>query len=206
MRARLAAATSRMKGLRLACIESFVLLFTVAPAVVIYGGPVDMLLLLGLAALPIVLWIAPQFNALFKACFPEDADERVTHPIKMVLCPPASIRACDRVTENLLGEYHPLVVAHLLMGPVRFKALAAETLRFLRFPIVPSVEGSYAEPIAWQNDILLRKAEQFLEGIGVCAIGLLDPPDPTFGMRRHILRGASSRSWRQRGNARIALG
>ena len=177
-RARLDSATSRMRGLRLACIGLFVLLFVVAPTVVLYVGRVDMLVPLGLAALAIVAWIAIRFNAVFKSCFPEDGDERVTHLIKMVLCPPASIRACDRVTENLLGEYHPLVVAHLLMRPERFKALAAETLRFLRFPIVPSLEAGYAEPIAWQNDILLRKAEQFLQMIGLRTIDLLAPPDP----------------------------
>jgi hypothetical protein len=146
--------------------------------VVLYGGRVDRLIPLGLATLAIVLWIVIRFNNIFNACFPEATDERVTHLIKMVLCPPASIRACDLVTESLLADHHPLVIAHLLVDRERSRALAAKTLRSLRFPIVPGGEAGYAGPVAWQNNILLQKVEAFLEGIGLPAAELLSPPAP----------------------------
>ncbi|MHC1744768.1 MAG: hypothetical protein AB9873_17310 [Syntrophobacteraceae bacterium] len=177
-RSRLKAAMPRLGEMRILCNGLFLILFGVAPSVVLYGGRVDMLIPMALAMLAIVLWIVIRFNSIFGRLNPGATDERITHLIKMILCPPASIRACDLVTENLLNEHHPLVVAHLLMQPERYAPLAAETYRSLRFPIVPRSEAGYAGPIAWQNERLTRKAEQFLERIGLRAVDLLSPPAP----------------------------
>jgi hypothetical protein len=36
--------------------------------------------------------------------------------VKMILCPPVSIRASDILTKNLLAEYSPIVLASILPG------------------------------------------------------------------------------------------
>jgi hypothetical protein len=177
-RNRFEAATAPLRELRILCNGLFLVLFLLAPSIVLYAGRVSMLIPIGLGMLVVALWIAIRFNALFRRCFPGATDDRVTHLIKMVLCPPAAIRACDHITQSLLSDFHPFVVARLILSPERYGAFAAQTLRCLRFPIVPPHEGGYAGPATWQSETLLRKALDFLRETGLSEAELLAPPAP----------------------------
>jgi len=53
------------------------------------------------------------FYRAHKQLFPAEGTERFENVVKMILCPPVSIRAADILTRNLLADYSPVVLAKL---------------------------------------------------------------------------------------------
>lgn len=94
----------------------FVFLFVLAPILVTLAGLLQVLLLLAILMLIAAIRIATLFFSVHKKLYPEEKSERLEGTVKMILCPPASMRAADILTRNMLAEFSPIVLADLLTG------------------------------------------------------------------------------------------
>ncbi len=94
----------------------FLFLFVVTPLLVSSFGLMDLIIPVAAVMLILAVLIGILFYRAHRKLFPTESSERFEHLVKMILCPPVSIRAPDILTRNLLADYSPIVVASLLTG------------------------------------------------------------------------------------------
>jgi hypothetical protein len=89
------------------------------------------------------------FHRAHKQLFPAETMERFENLVKMILCPPVSLRAPDILTRNLLAEYSPIVLANLLAGSREQQFIRAFILD-LQHPLKHEVsDETAAQTIRW---------------------------------------------------------
>lgn len=169
----------QMIYLKVLCNILFIYLFTMLLIFLLYLHIIEMLIPVAFLAFIIAVQISVIFYSLHRRIYPDASEDRISNLIKMILCPPSSIRACDLITENLPGNYNPLAVAHLLLSRERFRKFAVQTLRNLKYPPVDYFKDRPARRIImWQNDMLLKTASGCLRAAGYIRKELLSPPVP----------------------------
>ena len=169
----------KVSALRFLCNALFIYLFVIAPIIVLYFRLTNMLIPIAIGMLVLAIQIAISFFILHKKIFPDRAEERISNLIKMIMCPPVSIRACDLITANLLENYNPVAVGHLFLPPVEFKKYAERTLRNFKYPPVDYITGNCANEISiYQNQIVLRLASDYIRDVANIGEDLLYQPVP----------------------------
>lgn len=127
----------------------FVFLFVIAPIVVTLAGLLEVLVLIGILMLIAAIRIATLFFSAHKKLYPEEKSERLEGLVKMILCPPASMRAADILTRNMLAEFSPIVLADLLTGN-RGRQFVRAFVLDLQYPLRHEVlEESARSTIDW---------------------------------------------------------
>jgi hypothetical protein len=94
----------------------FLFLFAFTPALAFTFGLMPLIIPVAVVMVALAIEIAILFHRAHKKLYPEESSERLESLVKMILCPPVSIRAADILTKNLLAEYSPLVLAGVLPG------------------------------------------------------------------------------------------
>jgi hypothetical protein len=94
----------------------FLFLFIAAPVLVTNFGLLALLIPIAIAMVALAVLIALLFYRAHKKLYPADTTERIESLVKMILCPPAALRAADILTRNLLADYSPIVLATVLPG------------------------------------------------------------------------------------------
>lgn len=152
------------KWLRGACNLLWILMFVVLP-VLMFGLKV-WFLVLPLVGLLLVLHgvVVGGYWRLHKKMMATESTHRWEGLVKIVLCPPASVRALDLISLDLLDLYHPLAVAGVVTGKSELQRLAVAMVREARhsLPVDLSVSG-LAEVADWHRRTMLEAAETFLK-------------------------------------------
>ncbi|HEX7771864.1 MAG TPA: hypothetical protein VF435_05550, partial [Pyrinomonadaceae bacterium] len=158
-----------IKPMRELSLILFLFLFVVAPVLVTSFGLMRLIIPVAAVMVILAVLIAILFYRAHKRLFPAETSERFENLVKMILCPPVSIRAPDILTRNLLAEYSPIVVASLLTGSSEQQFVRAFILD-LQHPLKHEVSDENAEKtIGWtaaeQLNICLDqiKAGQYLK-------------------------------------------
>jgi hypothetical protein len=106
-----------IRSLRWMCSAFFVFLYIVIPILVsIYGLTRFVIPVAGIMFLAAVD-ISLRFNSVHRAIYPLRRGDRVGDVVKMVLCPPAAMRAIDLLTLDAMSQFHPVVISDLLLSP-----------------------------------------------------------------------------------------
>jgi hypothetical protein len=98
----------------------------------------------------------------------------------MVMAPPTAIRGVDLLGRNLLEEFHPIAVAHVLCRPERFREFARETLQDLRHPFFPSAPTNDTASVRteeWFRDEIIAAVETTVRQAGLDPAKLAAPPE-----------------------------
>lgn len=178
-KARFERAVQNMAHLKVLCNILFVHLFVLAPILVLYLGMTGMLIPLAVVMFVIAICISVQFYTLHKSTYLDASEDRIENAIKMVLFPPASLRACDIITGDLLHNYNPVVVGHILLSPKEYKEFSTRTLRNLTYPLFEDSSDKYANEISgWQNRTLSKKISDYLREVANLKEDPLLPPLP----------------------------
>jgi hypothetical protein len=120
-----------------------------------------------------------EYFRLHNSIYPSLREERITNVIKMICCPPASIRACDLITENILSNYNPFIISSLLVSKNKFIKLSGQILRNLKYSMACNVQDRTARDImSWQDNLLLRINSEYLENIAKINIDFFLKPQP----------------------------
>ena len=127
----------------------FLFLFVATPVLVISFGLMGLIIPVAAVMVILAVVIGILFYRAHKQLFPAETSERLERLVKMILCPPVSIRAPDILTRNLLAEYSPIVVANLLTGSNEQQFVRAFILD-LQHPLKHEVsDETAANTICW---------------------------------------------------------
>ncbi|HSE19486.1 MAG TPA: hypothetical protein VLB46_20655 [Pyrinomonadaceae bacterium] len=94
----------------------FLFLFVFTPSVAFAFGLSGLIIPVAAVMVVLAIQIAIMFHRAHRKLYPAESSERLESVVKMILCPPVSIRAADILTKNLLAEYSPIVLASVLPG------------------------------------------------------------------------------------------
>lgn len=94
----------------------FLFLFAFTPALAFTFGLMPLIVPVACVMVALAVEIGILFHRAHKKLYPDESSERLESLVKMILCPPVSIRAADILTRNLLAEYSPIVLASVLPG------------------------------------------------------------------------------------------
>jgi hypothetical protein len=147
---------------RWACSISFGFMFFGTPVLVMLFGLERLIIPLGVGILALAMQIAFLFYRAHRKLYPAESQERLESLVKMIVCPPVSLRAADVLTKNLLAEYSPVAVANVLTGAKA--GTRAPVNRFvldfvldLQHPLKHEVtDEEAAETITWMNAAQLK--------------------------------------------------
>lgn len=94
----------------------FLFLFVFTPSLAFTFGSGPLIIPVAAVMVALAVLIAIMFHRAHKKLYPAESAERLESLVKMILCPPVSIRAADILTKNLLAQYSPIVLASVLPG------------------------------------------------------------------------------------------
>jgi hypothetical protein len=151
------------KALRLLCNVHWVYMFIVNPVVILWLGFWGWVLPLVAGLLVLHVVVIGEYWRTHKKLMAAESYHRWEGVVKMVLCPPASARALDLVSLDLLDLYHPLAVAAAIAGKEELQRVSVLMMREARYalPIHSPVEG-VGEIAEWHRRTMGEAAETFL--------------------------------------------
>ena len=152
--ARLREGNAVIQPMRELSLILFLFLFVVTPVLVSSFGLMGLIIPVAAVMVILAVLIGILFYRAHKQLFPAESSERFENLVKMILCPPVSMRAPDILTRNLLAEFSPIVFASLLTGSSEQQFMRAFILD-LQHPLKHEVSDEAAE-----KTILWTAAEQ----------------------------------------------
>ena len=156
------------RWLRMICNGLFWYICFIVPAGLPFLG--GMYLLPAIAGL-VVLFVIPAGVFFYRAhgrLMEGSSEDLFNVMVPVLLFPPATIRACDRLSTHFFKDFHPLLTAYKFATPEQFRRFAGPYLRDLKFPF-------HAEPPA---DDTLKELGKFLKKRGMSLDEFLDPGSP----------------------------
>lgn len=156
----------RLNVMRASCLGFFLLLFFVVPVGVGIYGLEPLIIPTALMMVAFAVYISVLFFLVHRRLYPELREERVSHLVKMIFCPPGAIRAADVLTADLLTSYDPVVVASLFHSPDTDEFIGSYA-RDLKFPIKDDLTEPHSAKIAqWYRAQLLDRVLEHLQKTG----------------------------------------
>ena len=153
-----------------------VFLFVGAPVLVSFFGLEQMIIPVAGAMVLFAVWIAIMFYSAHRRFFPAESQERFENLLKMIVCPPVSMRAADVLTKSLLSGFSPVAVASVLPGPADEQFVRSFVLD-LQHPLKHEITDVKAvETINWMNAEQLRSSLLLIDRIDQFK-GLLGPTE-----------------------------
>ena len=155
-----------IKPIRMMCSIFFLFLFVATPVLVTFFGLLTLFIPVVVVSVALAVQISIMFFRAHKKLYPHESQERIEDVVKMVLCPPVSIRATDLLTRHLLSEYSPAVVAALLSGSAAQEFVRAFILD-LQHPLKHEVsDEASAEIMVWAASEQLRHCFEHINRTG----------------------------------------
>jgi hypothetical protein len=167
---------SESARLRFFCHVMFILLFGLLPVAVFL--PVIHLYWpeAAVASLLCLVVIVRTFSKVHKQLFPGDVAQRRKAILTMLLAPTSSVRACDRLSQHLLGAFDPMTTAAVVCDDVSFRLFARRALLALRYP-APRTDALPDQATERAFDQKLNAAfEEVVKEQGIDPAELTSPP------------------------------
>jgi hypothetical protein len=134
----------------------FLFLFAFTPSLAFTYGSAPLIIPVAVVMVALAVEIAIMFHRAHKQLYPAESSERLESLVKMILCPPVSIRAADILTRNLLAEYSPIVLSSVLPGSGESQFVRGVILD-LKHPLKHEVvDETAAQTITWTANEQLR--------------------------------------------------
>src|SRR4029453_12186900 len=116
------------------------------------------------------------FYPAHKKLYPGETQEHIENLVKMILCPPVSIRATDILSRDLLSGYNPVAVATLLRAAAAERFVSAFILD-LKYPLKHEAsDATAAEIMSWAAAEQLKSCLQHIEWSGYSTVEELFAP------------------------------
>jgi len=141
----------------------FLFLFVFTPSLAFTFGAAPLIIPVAAVMVALAIEIAIMFHRAHKKLYPAESSERLESLVKMILCPPVSIRAADILTKNLLAQYSPIVLASVLPGSGEQQFVRSVILD-LKHPLQHEVSDADAEKtITWTAGEQLNACLHYLK-------------------------------------------
>lgn len=153
--------------IRWLCSLSFVFMFVATPILVTIFGLERLIIPIAVAMVLLAAQTAFMFYRAHRKLFPRESQERLENVVKMILCPPVSLRAVDVLTRNVLSEFNPLVVANVLEGADEQRFVRGIVLD-LQHPLLHEVtEEKALATVNWMGAEQLRLSREYVKQVGL---------------------------------------
>jgi hypothetical protein len=153
--------------IRWLCSLSFVFMFVATPILVMLFGLERLIIPIAAAMVLFAAQTAFMFYRAHRKLFPRESQERFENVVKMILCPPVSLRAADVLTRNALSEFNPLTVASVLEGADEHRFVRAIVLD-LQHPLLHDVtEEKALATVDWMSAEQLRLSSEYVKRAGL---------------------------------------
>lgn len=153
--------------IRWLCSLAFVFMFVATPVAVSFLGLERLIIPLAAAMVLLAAQIGFMFYRAHRKLFPRESQERLENVVKMILCPPVSLRAADVLTRNALSEYNPLVVASVLKSADDERFVRGVVLD-LEHPLLHEITEEHAvETVNWMGAEQLRLCREYVKRVGL---------------------------------------
>jgi hypothetical protein len=130
----------------------FLFLFVFTPAMMSLFDLMSLIIPAAVVMVILAVLTGIMFYRAHKRLYPGEGSERFENVVKMILCPPVSIRAADVLSRNLLSDYSPVVLASLLAASGEQQFVRAFVLD-LRHPLRHEISDKNAEKtMRWAVD------------------------------------------------------
>ena len=150
--ARLREGTTIIGPIQKLSLIMFLFLFVFTPMLVSGFGLIPLIVPVAVVMVILAVLTSIMFYRAHVQLFPTESSERFENVVKMILCPPVSIRAADILTRNLLAEYSPIVLASVLAVSDGQQFVRAFVLD-LQHPLKHEVsDGAAEETMRWAVD------------------------------------------------------
>jgi hypothetical protein len=174
---RLALADDRVGWLRCYCTLFFVYLYVLLPLAVARNGLSVHLVTGAIVIVFMAFLISLIFYLGHRRLHPTARSERLGHVVKMMLCPPAAVRAHDQLGLEAMAQFHPVLLGELLLHEAK-EDLAGAMIRDLCHPLPHGLEDAQAIAIVkWDAEAKLAACEGFLQSSGLDPEALLRPAE-----------------------------
>jgi hypothetical protein len=162
--------------IRWMCSLFFVFLFVATPILVTFYGLENLIIPIAVAMVLLAMQIAFVFWRAHRKFYPGESQERLENVVKMILCPPVSLRAADVLTKNLLAEFSPVAVASVLAGPGEQQFVRGFVLD-LQHPLKHELtDQKAAETVSWMSARQLSSCLTLVERVDRFQ-GVLNPAE-----------------------------
>jgi len=168
---------SQTTVLRVLCIIQFIYLFVILPFVLSVSGVSSNLIPAAIVMLVLAVQIAIEYSIIHRKSHSAHAQERLSNVIRMILCPPISIRAVDLLMVTSCQSQNILALASSLLPSPLAHSFLSQMLRDLRYPVgMSSFPPTITEVCQWQNTTIARVAQASVPGAAICIEALDDEP------------------------------
>jgi len=123
------------RNLRFCCTIHWVVLFVYIPLMIFYFGLSTVWPFLIVVGYSSTLIVSFAYFALHRRLYREASFERISNLARMLLCPPAAIRACDYITRYYLEIFSPKMVSSVLLGDKDLKLTLKKLYIDICYPI-----------------------------------------------------------------------
>jgi hypothetical protein len=144
----------RARPLVVACNLLWLWLFAAAPAVLAWRGLAGSWRALLVGMLLLAGWTTVEFWLAHRELYAERRTERWLAAVGFLCAPPSAVRACDRLSRDLLADRDPVAVAAVLCERSAALKLAELALRDARHPLPPVCPGD--DPTAQRAESWFR--------------------------------------------------
>ena len=165
-------------GMRWVGFAFFIFLYVITPIMVSAYGLRRLVIPVAIVMLLSAVLMSVQYFINHKTIFSQQSHERLSNVVKMILCPPAAIRAVDFLTLNAMSRFHPMLLANILLGSHSVE-FARTIISDLKHPIRHVLTDSRAlSIISWHSSCELDACSKFFqEQYSETLEELLTPPD-----------------------------
>jgi hypothetical protein len=141
----------------------FVFLFVATPLIVSVYGLTRCVIPVAIFMFLSALFISAMYFGAHRALYPSQLYERVSNSVKMILCPPAAIRAVDLLTLNAMSLFHPVLLANLFLGSESL-TFTRSVINDLKYPLQHDlIEPLALSIVSWHTACELDVCREFLE-------------------------------------------
>lgn len=165
MKKTIAEIETELSFMSLLCNLEFILTYIAAPLLALKFGFLVVVLPAAAQLILLSVFITISFHKKHRIYFPENREARVTADIKMLVCPPTSIRAKDMMTAGFFHDRHPLALAAAALDPPAFAEYARDALNDLRHPLAEEAAGAEElDTVRWYSARMLEASERLVRG------------------------------------------
>lgn len=150
-------------GIRWNCFIFFILLYGVAPIMANTYGLIRSIIPVAIVMLICALFISVSYFYAHKVLYHSLSNDRLVNFVKMILCPPAAIRAADLLTLHAMSRFHPVLLANIILGSHN-EAFTRAVIKDMHYPIRHDLTDPVALSIvSWHSACEINACKNFLE-------------------------------------------
>ena len=153
-------------GLRISCAVLFCIVYAVIPLSTLHYGVTRFIIPGAIGMVLLAVPITFEYFSIHRRRYPLMKSDRISHAVKMMLCPPVAIRAPDLIMAKAASSLDVLALAPVLLHGPELKAFIIQYVRDLRHPLALEQDSAVLRTTCmWQNNVIIEVARTLIPDV-----------------------------------------